>query len=139
MNISGNDIFNYIPQRPPILMIDSLYEASESKIVSGFFVTSDNIFVENGMLNESGIIENIAQTAAAGIGYKQVTTKKPVNLGYIASIKTLIIHSLPLVSSKLKTTIEVINEVLDITIVNAYVYILDKKIAECEIRIFIKK
>ena len=138
MLATENDICLYIPQRPPIVMVDCLVEASEKKIVSNFTIYDTNIFVENGFLNESGIIENIAQTAAAGTGYKQVKENKKVELGYIAAIKNLETISLPKVADILQTTIEITNEVMDITIVNATILCNNTIIAKCEMRIFIK-
>jgi 3-hydroxyacyl-[acyl-carrier-protein] dehydratase len=138
MLATENDICVYIPQRPPIVMISGLVEASEFKIVSTFAIASTNIFVENGFLNESGIIENIAQTAAAGTGYKQIKENKKVELGYIAAIKDLEIFSLPKVLDVLNTTIEITNQVMDITIVNATVLCDNNVLAKCEMRIFIK-
>jgi 3-hydroxyacyl-[acyl-carrier-protein] dehydratase len=138
MIASGNDIFKFIPQRPPIVMVDSLFSVSDKKTISGLTIHKSNIFIENDCFNESGLLENIAQTAAAGVGYQQVTNGQPVNLGYIAAIKSLSINTLPKVASVLQTTIEIINEVLDITIVNAKVRCNDEIVAECEMRIFIK-
>jgi len=138
MLANENDICIYIPQRPPIIMIGALLEATEKKIISTFDIKPTNIFIENGYLNESGIIENIAQTAAAGTGYKQIKENKKVELGYIAAIKDLEIFSLPKVSDVLNTTIEIANEVMDITIVNATVLCNNNTIAKCEMRIFIK-
>jgi len=138
MKISGEGILKYIPQRFPIVMIDTLCEASEKKIICNFTIEENNIFLEQGYFNESGLVENIAQTAAAGIGYKQVSSNSPVNLGYIAAIKSLSIYSLPKVKSVLQTTIELVNEVIDISIVKAEIICKDQKIAECEMRIFTK-
>ena len=138
MLVSKDQILKYIPQRPPIVMIDRLIEASEKKIVSELTISDSNVFIEKGHFNESGLVENIAQTAAAGIGYKQISNNNPINLGYIAAIKSLFIYSLPNIGDTLKTTIEVVNEVFDITIVKAVIKCSDKKLAECEMRIFTK-
>lgn len=138
MIATGAEILNYIPQRPPIVMVDTLIEASEKKLVSAFTVPANNIFVDNGCLCESGIVEHIAQTAAAGIGYKQVNAGLAVNLGYIAAIKNLKIMDLPVVNSRLTTSIEVVNEVMEVTIVNAQVTCNNQPVAHCEMRIFTK-
>jgi 3-hydroxymyristoyl/3-hydroxydecanoyl-(acyl carrier protein) dehydratase len=138
MIAQGNDMLLYIPQRPPVVMVDSLIEATETKIISGLTINSSNIFVTYNKLSESGLVENIAQTAAAGIGYKQVVEKAPVNLGYIAAIKSLQIHFLPNVGEQLFTTVEVVNNVMDITIVMGKVMVNNNIAAECEMRIFTK-
>lgn len=121
-----------------MVMVDSLMEATEKRIVSRFGVRGENIFLENNVLKEAGIIENIAQTAAAGVGYRQVTQKLPVKLGFIAAIKNLKVYSLPALNSQLETIVEVVNEVMDVTIVQGTVMESGIKIAECELRIFIQ-
>jgi len=139
MIANSNEILTYIPQRPPMVMVDSLIEATEKRIVSRFTVKNGNVFLEENVLKEAGIIENIAQTAAAGVGYKQVTQKLPVKLGFIAAIKNLKIYSLPGLNSQIETIVEVVNEVMEVTIVQGTVMESGNKIAECELRIFIQE
>lgn len=128
-----------IPQRPPIVMIDSLVANDDFRTVTCFHVEADNIFCENGFLNESGLIENIAQTAAVRSGYLADKMNVPVPLGFIAGIKNLVISKLPPVNSDIMTEIEIVDNVMGITIIkgrsssNGYV------LAECEMKIFIEK
>eukprot|EP00975_Prorocentrum_lima_P005690 1231614-Prorocentrum_lima.AAC.1 len=51
--------------RPPIVMVDSFFGIEENHSYSGLTVTADNIFCETRKLQEAGIIEHIAQSAAA--------------------------------------------------------------------------
>ena len=134
----GHQLYDYIPQRPPMVMVDELVEVAETKFVSRLTVESGNIFVDNGLLREPGIIENIAQTAAAGVGYHQISKGEPVKLGFIAAIRNLEILNLPLVGRQLQTTVEVVNKVLDMTIIKGQVVDSGNIIATCEMRIFIK-
>ena len=67
--IQGEGILNLIPQRPPIVMVDSFFGFEENRSYSGLTVTTDNLFCEAGRLQEPGIIEHIAQSAAARIGF----------------------------------------------------------------------
>lgn len=55
--IQGEGILNLIPQRPPIVMVDSFFGIEENHSYSGLTVTADNIFCETGKLQEAGIIE----------------------------------------------------------------------------------
>lgn len=139
MIAGGEQLFQYIPQRPPIVMIDKLEEVTESNIISGLNIKANNIFVENEFLREPGLIENIAQTIAAGAGFNQIQNGKPVALGFIAAVRELKINTLPKVGQHLKTIVKVINEVMDVTIVKGEVYVEGDLIAECEMRIFIQK
>lgn len=131
------DIQQYIPQRPPIVMIDRIIDISESKVVCELIVKNDTIFVAESKLLEPGIIENIAQTIAAGAGYRAKEKNEKVKLGYIAAIKNLNIYKLPIVGDVLSTSVLIVNEVFSVTIVQAEVVVGSKKIADCEMRIYI--
>lgn len=64
--IQGEGILNLIPQRPPIVMVDSFFGFEENRSYSGLTDhITDNLFCEAGRLQEPGIIEHIAQSAAA--------------------------------------------------------------------------
>ena len=53
--IQGEGILNLIPQRPPIVMVDSFFGIEKNHSYSGLTVTADNIFCETGKLQEAGI------------------------------------------------------------------------------------
>ena len=139
MNEIQTDILEYIPQRPPIVMIDRIVDITETRVVSEFKVRNDNLFATEGKLLEPGIIENIAQTIAAGAGFRAKEKNESVKLGYIAAIKNLNIYVNPSSGDVLNTTVEIVNEVFSVTIVRAEVLCESTKIAECEMRIFIEE
>ena len=138
MIASGSGILELIPQRPPVVMIDKLLFSDHQKTVSALTINSSCIFCENGFLSESGMVENIAQTAAAGVGYICKKEKIPVPLGYIAAIEDLKIVDLPRIGTEINTEVNIQNKVLDVTIVKGIVTANDELLAECEMRIFIK-
>ena len=135
----GEGILGLIPQRPPIVMVDSFFGIEENCSYSGLTVTPDNIFCEAGKLQEPGIIEHIAQSAAARIGFIYTRQGAQVPLGFIGSVDKLRIYDLPEVGMKLFTEITVVQEVFDITLIAAQVKADEKLIAECRMKIFIKK
>lgn len=134
-----------IPQKPPIEMVDTLWENDDQKTVSGFTIQANNIFCENGFFTEPGIIENIAQTAALRAGYTISTMTQegaltgPPPVGYIAAIKNLVINRLPRAGSVLKTQIFIKQIIFDITLIDAQTFCNDEEIASCEMKIFLKK
>ena len=69
MLVSKENILTLIPQRPPFVMIDEFSSSSALSTRTKFHVTAENIFADEGMLAEAGLVENIAQTAAARAGY----------------------------------------------------------------------
>ena len=136
MCVEQINIEDLLPQRRPFIMLDALTHFDEVITRTRMKVKADNIFVENDQFTESGIIENIAQTCAARMGYinKYLNSDK-VKIGFIGSIKDLIINELPKTGEELKTTIEVMSEVFSITLVNAKVEASDKLIATCDMKI----
>jgi 3-hydroxyacyl-[acyl-carrier-protein] dehydratase len=139
MLVEGNDILTNIPQRPPFVFIDKLLEAGDERVVGELKLLAGNILVSNGQYSEAGIIESIAQTIAAGAGFKMKQKLLDVKIGYIAAIRQLHIYKLPLAGETLVITVRLVNRILDITIAMAEVVSGGHKIAECEMRIFTRE
>jgi len=69
--MSSNDqIWTLIPQRPPFVMVDRLTDVGEYWASTSLEVKEDNLFLDHGVLRETGIIEHLAQSAAAMEGWK---------------------------------------------------------------------
>jgi predicted hotdog family 3-hydroxylacyl-ACP dehydratase len=132
-------ILSYIPQRPPFVMVDEIIDSCAKITHSNFFINGDNIFVENGYLKEPGLVENIAQTAAAGAGYNARLQNKPVLVGYIGAIKNLEIFFFPKALDKLITEITIENQIFDVTLISGKIICNDKVVALCEMKIFINQ
>jgi predicted hotdog family 3-hydroxylacyl-ACP dehydratase len=137
MKPSDFNIFDLIPQRPPMVMIDKLIYADEKTAKGIFFVNESNPLCFEDHLLESGMIECIAQTAAAFTGYSQLSQKKEVKRGYIGSIKNLKVYSLPATDTEIQPEITLENELLGFTIITGRIMQNNKLLAECEMRILI--
>ena len=138
MNTQDIDILSIIPQRPPFVMIDKLLNVDAQSACSELTVTADNMFVENGTFAQAGIIENMAQTCAAGMGYVNVCTyKNTVKIGFLSAVKNLSFSRLPNVGETLTTCISIAEQVMGMILVNAQVKIQNETIAEGEMKIFI--
>jgi predicted hotdog family 3-hydroxylacyl-ACP dehydratase len=137
--VEEKDITRFIPQKHPMVMISKLISAEEKKVVSSLVIREDNIFCENGSFNEPGLIENMAQTAAAGFTYLAQHNQKEPSVGYIGGIRNLRIYRCPAVGSEILTEICVAHEVFDATVVNGKTFLENQLIAECELKIFILK
>lgn len=139
MQTENQKIAQFIPQRPPFVMIDTLVDTFENGIRSSFKISADNCLVANGIFQESGLVENMAQTAALFAGHLALQTDKPTPVGYIGALKNLKILNLPRVNETVHTFITLKSEVINIQIVEAQVHNeADELLAECELRIFIK-
>lgn len=137
--IEGEGILQLIPQRPPIVMVDRFYGIEEASSYAGLTIVLGNIFCQNGLFQEAGVIEHIAQSAAARIGYVYSQKKEAVPLGFIGSVDKLNIYRLPEVGHELFTEITIIQEVGDITLIAAQVKVDETLIAKCRMKIFLKK
>lgn len=134
------NITDFIPHRSPFIMIDSVESIQENGATTTFSIRKDHIFCEGGIFKSSGIIENIAQTAAAFAGYTFKDKNLTIPLGFIASVKGLEIFRLPKVGELITTTVSKVDEVMDFDIFEGEVYCNEiTKIAHCELRIFTKK
>ncbi len=137
--IIDKDILEYIPQRAPIVMVNEFYGIEENESCSGLKVTEGNIFCEDGVLSDGGIIEHIAQSAALRVGYAYKSRGEAVPLGFIGSVNKFVCERHPRVGEKLYTTITVETEVMGISLVGAKVESGGEKIAECKMKIFIEQ
>ena len=136
---SGIEIHNFLPQRPPMIMIEKLISCIDKTTHTSLRILPDNIFVKDGFLAEPGIIENIAQTAAAGVGYmfKNNSTENEVPIGVIGAIKDLKIYFLPKIGDEIITEVVVLHEVLNASVIYGKVISENKLLAECEMKIFL--
>ncbi|PWT78684.1 MAG: 3-hydroxyacyl-ACP dehydratase [Bacteroidetes bacterium] len=137
MEIEKIDIRSLIPQRDPFVMIDHLSHTDERSGCSELQIRKENIFLSDDFLTEPGLIENIAQTAAARIGYICQKEKRPVPVGYIGAVQNLAIYALPRIHDRLMTEISIKNEIFHVSIITGRIRCNEQLIAECEMKIFI--
>lgn len=137
--IPTDEIIEFIPQRPPIVMVDEFFGVDGDLSVSGLTVAEDNIFCENGRLCDCGIIEHIAQSAALRVGYISKSEGKEIPLGFIGSVNKLSLDYLPCVGETLKTEIKVEQEVMNITLISAETRVKERIVAECKMKIYLKE
>ena len=122
-----------------MVMVDRLVEVVDKTTVTAFLVRADNVFCENGEFREPGLIENMAQTAAAGVGSQPGHSGGEAPLGFIGGIRNLRIDDFPKAGEEIITRITVMHEVFDATIVQGEIFLNDRLIAGCELKIFLIK
>jgi 3-hydroxymyristoyl/3-hydroxydecanoyl-(acyl carrier protein) dehydratase len=141
MLVSEDKILQLIPQRYPMVMIDRLVSCGDKQAVSQLEIRRDNIFLDEKGFTASGLMENMAQTAAARTGWlmnsKDGGVLKKVPVGVIGSIKNCKIYFQPETDSMLETTITIEHEVLLATVVYGKVEVNGKLAAECEMQIYL--
>ncbi|MDR3679070.1 MAG: 3-hydroxyacyl-ACP dehydratase [Flavipsychrobacter sp.] len=131
-----SDVVALLPQRPPFVMVDTLLYADAESSKCTLTITADNIFVEDGKFNEAGLLEHIAQTAAAGAGYNAAVNNRPVTVGYIGAVKNFEIISFPKVGDRLVTEVRVASRVFDVLVITGSIKCNEVQIASCEMRVF---
>ena len=136
VNTKDIPILELLPQRPPFVMVDHLTDYSETQSSCCLTIRPDNIFLEKGCLAPSGIIEHIAQTCAARLGYYNCyILKTGVRLGFIGEVKDLNILRLPREGETIETTIMVMQEIFDVTLVTAEVRVGTEVIVTTRLKI----
>ena len=58
-------------------MVDTIVAITETDIATEFVVQGDNIFVKSSVLEEAGLIENMAQTCSAVVGQFYFSESNP--------------------------------------------------------------
>ncbi len=97
-------IHPYLPHKKPMLMVDGIRQITAEGVECEFYISPECIFVENGYLSESGMIENAAQTSSCIVAQKyfyEVTEKSVI--GFISSIRRVNILQKPLAGSTIIT------------------------------------
>ena len=141
MRFEDIDILELLPQRPPFIMVGRLMHYDDTLTVTSTEIKPDNIFVDaDSLFSESGIVENIAQTCASRIGYiNKYILMKGIQIGFIGAVRNLRIHSLPAVGQTIITSIEKVEEVFGMTLVNAVVKCDDRIIADGSMKIAVNE
>lgn len=135
-----NNITDLIPQRPPIVMVDAFVGIGADNIsTTRFTVRDDNLFVDDGELDECGLIEHIAQSAAARVGYLCRESGKEIPLGYIGSVNKFELMFRPRTNDEIETRIEILQEVFNISLIEARCTVGGACAATCRMKIFLEQ
>lgn len=146
---TGVDIQNYLPHRAPMLMVDLILDIDANFVETTFLIKEDNIFVQDTVFIEAGLIENTAQTCSSIVGKKYFfdedgTENENVNvIGFISALKNVKIHSLPKVGETIITKANLVSKFAgdDYTLctMSCQSSVEDQILLECEINLFIQK
>jgi len=133
----GENILMFIPQRQPMVMVEKLHKAEGGQTISSLYIHENNILCKDGFFEEPGLIENIAQTAAVGVGFEYRNQSKDVPTGYIGAVQKLNIYKLPKVNSTIYTEVKVEHQVFNTTLINGKITCDNQVIADCTMKIFL--
>lgn len=120
-------------------MVGTLTEWSALHTMTTLTISEDNLFIEDGHLSLPGLIENIAQTCAARIGYyNKYILRKGIQLGFIGAVRNATVVRLPILGETISTRITVCEEIFGMVLADARVEVCGAPIASAEIKIAIK-
>ena len=130
---------NLLPQKFPFVMVDKMYSYTETSLVSGLKIQSDNIFYHNGSFVEAGLVEHMAQSVALHTGYQFYLKQEPAPTGYIGSIKDIEIKKLPKIDDEIQTTVSILQEFGGITLVDVVTKLNGVEIATGQMKTVLAK
>ena len=134
------DIHTLLPQQEPFVMISRLVQFDMVRTVTETDITADNLFVDEGQFSASGLIENIAQTCAARLGYvNKYIEHKGIQQGYVGAVRNLKVIALPKVGDTISTIVDVREEVFGMTLADAVIKTNDQILLTTEIKIAVKE
>ena len=135
MNFSDIPITALIPQRPPFVMVDRVVSFDNADAVTEFCIREDNIFLDDGHLLATGIIENMAQSCAARMGCINSMHNDAIKIGFIGDIRNCIIERRPLLGETLMTQVHIVEEVFNLTLATVTTKVGDEEIASARVKI----
>jgi len=138
MLANKDSITRFIPQRAPFVMIDELVSATEEGFETRFEIAADNLFLEDGILSESSLVENIAQTCAAGFGYVNAQAGKGEGqLGFIGAVSRLTVSGTAKLGDNIETKVSVLNSFDAIHLIEGVATCNESELVRCQLKIVI--
>mgnify|MGYP000926596639 CR=1 FL=1 len=133
------DVTDLLPQKKPFKMVDTLIFADAKRIQTSFTIQPDNVLVDDGVFTEGGMIENMAQSAAAGTGYFFTSQNKEVPIGYIGALKNVQVWHRAQIGDTIETELETLHTIGNATIVSGKIFFQKELFASCELTIFVQE
>ena len=137
MSFEIQNAADFIPHRPPFVLVDKLLYVDKKTSCCSFTIPEGNLFSDGGFYSTAGLVESMAQTAAAGTGYLSRQENKPVPLGYIGAVQKLVVFDWPPVLGEINMTINLLTNILQVSLVSGIVQYRGETLASCEMKIFI--
>jgi len=143
------DIKRYLPHRTPMLMVDLILKMDDEYAETIFDIKADNIFIENNLFTESGLVENMAQTCSSIVAKDYLVDENNHDIegaaviGFISAIKTLKINALPKVGDVINTQASLVSKFVtdsySLCTMSCHTFLGDKLLLEGEINLYIQE
>lgn len=149
MDTTSIDIKHYLPHQAPMLMVDKFVNIDSQQVETIFEIKEDTLFVQNNIFLESGLIENAAQTCSSIVAqsYFIDENNKEISgievIGFISTIKSITIHSLPKVGDTLTTKAVLLSKFItddySLCTLSCQTFHKDELLLEGEINLFLQE
>ena len=108
----GDQILPYIPQREPMVFVDTFYGMIDNAQYSSLLITPDMVFVEDGKLLDIGLIEFLTQSGYVWFSYREkvILQKNDLEItkGYLCKIKNVHVFDTPSIGTRIYSRMDVI-------------------------------
>lgn len=127
-------------QQPPFRYVDELIFYKDVLARTRFTVPSENMLVEEGRFTAAGVMEHMAQSSAARIGFESKYIHNiPVQIGFIGQIKNFEMIRFPRSGETLETEVKTEYEMMGITLASITVYIDGEPVARGQLKTALKQ
>ncbi len=97
------DVTTLIPQKEPYIMVEYITDISPDDVTTLYKIKENSPFVRDDKMQAAGLVENIAQSCAAHIGYY---SPDGIRIGLVGAVPSLEIIKAPRVDDILETTVK---------------------------------
>ncbi len=126
---------NILLQQPPFRYVDELVYYEEGFARTRFTVPSENMLIEDGRFTSAGLMEHMAQSSAARVGYESKYIRHiPVQIGFIGQIKNFEVMRFPRSGETLETEVKTEYEMMGITLASITVFINGEPVARGQLK-----
>ncbi|NLA15074.1 MAG: hypothetical protein GX877_00850 [Bacteroidales bacterium] len=140
---SGEELFEYLPHRPPALLIDTYHGKDQKASYTGYTPKKESLFCENGFFREEGLLEHMAQSVAMARGVREANTTETqeeeqtegVIPGFVASFKNVNLYRRAKEEEPLYTEVEETFKNPVFSVVQVSTYNKDGLLAEAEMKV----
>ena len=129
-------IAELVPHRPPMQWLSALTDCTETTATATACFTADHFAVVNGAVPETALIECVAQTVAAALGYRSRATGVVSN-GLLAAVTKFQIQSPPPVGPELQIAVREIKRLGPMVLIAGVVTCGGRVIASGELSLYV--
>jgi len=133
--LSKIPITDFIPQRPPFVMVDRLTSCDMTDAVTCLTVRSDNLFCDDGVLSAPGMMENMAQSCAARMGWVNMMRGDRVKIGVIGEVRNCTFIRQPQVGERITTYVHIVEDIFNLTLADITMKVGDETVAYTTLKI----